>query len=63
MMNTITTVLEFINGKKTYIIAAVVGLEAAAQYLGYPIPSWVQSLTAALGLGAVRSAISKAKPT
>lgn len=53
-------VIEFLNGKKTYIIAAIAACTALAQALGYPIPEWVYTLEGAAGLGAVRIAINKA---
>ena len=48
----------FLNGKKTYIVAFVVAATAAAQAMGYDIPNWVYAIEAALGVGAVRVAIS-----
>ena len=51
----------FLQGKKTYLIAIVIGVGAAAQALGYVIPEWVYALLGALGLGAVRSGIEKSK--
>jgi hypothetical protein len=54
-----STILTFISGKKTYVIAVVAALTAAAQALGYDIPSWVYVIEGAVGLGAVRVAISK----
>ena len=52
-------VLEFLNGKKTYIVAIVAAATAAAQALGYTIPDWVYAMEAALGIGALRIAIAK----
>lgn len=54
-----SAVLAFVDGKKTYFIAGVAAATAAAQALGYDIPSWVYVIEGALGLGAVRVAISK----
>jgi len=51
--------LEAIDGKKTYIVAALIAAGAGAQALGYVIPEWVWSLLGAAGLGAVRSALDK----
>lgn len=53
------SLLSALNGKKTYIIAGIAAGTAAAQALGYHIPDWVYILESALGLGAVRVAISK----
>ena len=54
-----SAITDFLAGKKTYIIALGVGLAAAAQYLGYPIPEWGFTILGGLGLGAVRAAIKK----
>jgi hypothetical protein len=50
---------EFISGKKTYIVAALVGVIAAAQHLGYELPSGTFELLAAMGLGTLRAAVKK----
>lgn len=55
-MNKIT---DFLDGKKSYIVAIVAALTAAAQAFGYEIPEWVYTLEYAAGLGAVRVAINK----
>lgn len=52
---------QFLQGKKTYIVAALIGIAAAATQLGYVIPDIVWPILGALGLGAVRSAIDKLK--
>jgi len=52
-------ILAAIDGKKTYIVAVLVGVGATAQALGYHIPDWTWSLLSAAGLGAVRSALDK----
>lgn len=56
-------VLDFLNGKKTYIVAAVIAITAGVQALGYTVPEWVYVLESALGLGAVRVGITKSGPT
>jgi len=48
-----------LNGKKTYIVAALAAAAAAASALGYEVPEWVWLLLNAAGLGAVRSAIGR----
>jgi xanthine/uracil permease len=47
----------FLDGKKTYIVAILIGLSGAWQALGHTIPEYVWSGLAMLGLGAVRSAV------
>ena len=50
--------VSFLQGKRTYTIAAIAALTAGVQALGYHIPDWVYIIEGALGLGAVRVAIS-----
>jgi hypothetical protein len=52
-------VIAFISGKKTYLVAFVVGAVAAAQHLGYELPPGTFELLAALGLGSLRAGIKK----
>ena len=49
----------FLKGKKSYIIATLAGVGAAAQALGHPIPEYVFILLGAAGLGSVRAAIGR----
>lgn len=51
--------MEFLKGKKTYIIAALAGVLAAVQSLGYPIPEWIYVFLGAAGLGTLRAGIAK----
>ena len=53
---------KWLQGKKTYLLALVIGVIAALNALGYVVPEWVYAILAALGLGAVRSAITKSEP-
>jgi len=53
---------KLLQGKKTYLVALLVGAGAIAISLGYAIPAWVWPVLGALGLGAVRSAVDKLKP-
>ena len=53
------SIIAALEGKKTYIVALIAAVTAAVQALGYPVPDFVYALEAALGLGAVRVAISK----
>lgn len=48
-----------LQGRKTYITAIIVGVVAALNFAGIIIPEWVYIILSALGLGAVRSAITK----
>lgn len=52
-------VVEWLNGKKTYITAIVIGVCAALQASGIEIPEYVYVLLGAFGLGAVRAGIKK----
>ena len=52
--------MDFLAGKKTYIIAALTIAGAVAQALGYEIPEPVWAVLGALGLGSVRLAIGRA---
>ena len=46
-----------LDGKKTYIAAAIAAAVAAAQVLGYTVPDYVLTLLGAFGLYGIRSAI------
>lgn len=50
--------LKALEGKKTYLAAAVAAAVAAAQVLGYEVPEYALTLLAAFGLYGVRSAIA-----
>lgn len=49
----------WLQGKKTYIVAVLAGVAATLNALGIVIPEWVYIVLGALGLGAIRSAITK----
>lgn len=51
--------MKFLQGKKTYIAAAITAVVAGAQVLGYTVPDYALTLLAAFGLYGVRSAISR----
>jgi len=51
--------MDWLKGKKTYITALVIGLLAAAQALGYPIPEWIYAILGGLGLGTLRAGVAK----
>lgn len=56
-MSLLEKVEKFLDGKKTYIVAILIGLGSGWVALGHVIPEWVWIGLSALGLGAVRSAI------
>lgn len=56
-----SAILAALDGHKTYIIAVLIGLSAAAKFLGYDVPEWAWMLLNAVGLGAVRSGVAKAQ--
>lgn len=58
-MSLLSKVEGLLEGKKTYIVSALVAIGAVLQYQGVVIPEFVWSILAALGLGAARSAINK----
>lgn len=53
--------LAFLKGKKTYFVALIAALVAAAQVLGYTIPEGVYEILAALGLVTLRVGVAKTK--
>ena len=53
---------QWLQGKKTYIIAGLAGVAVVLQLIGIVIPEFVWTLLAIAGLGAVRSAIGSVKP-
>lgn len=53
------SILNYINGKKTYIVAALTGVAIVVQAFGIVIPEVVWQMLAVLGLGAIRSALKK----
>jgi len=54
-----TKLIEWLKGKKTYIIAIIGGIVGILQACGVIIPEYVYAILAALGIGAVRAAINK----
>ncbi len=52
-------IIEFVNGKKTYITAILTGVVAAADVLGYQVPEGAYALLAAVFGITVRHAIGK----
>lgn len=60
-MGLLTKIETFLNGKKTYIIAILAGVLTVWSGLGHVVPEYVWAGLAAVGLGAVRSAIGPGK--
>ena len=54
-----TKIVDYLKGKKTYLIAVIVGIVAALQYLGIDIPEYVYAILAAFGLGFLRAGVTK----
>lgn len=52
---------QYLQGKKTYVVAGLIAIGAVMTHLGYVIPEIIWPILGALGLGAVRSAIDKLK--
>lgn len=50
---------KFLEGKKTYITAAAVGICAVLKFLGVEIPEWIWPMLASFGLGFLRSGVDK----
>lgn len=59
MQGILSKIEALLQGKKTYIVGILVGVAAVLQYYQVQIPEYVWTALAALGLGAVRSAIQK----
>lgn len=56
-----TKLINFLKGKKTYIISFVVAVLAGLTYYGIVIPEYVWMILAAAGLGTIRDSIAKLK--
>jgi hypothetical protein len=54
-------IMNFLSGKKTYIIATAAAALAFAQAMGWAIPEWTYVILGALGLGTLRAAVNKAE--
>jgi hypothetical protein len=52
-------VVEFLRGKKTYIVALTAAVMAFAQSMGWPVPEYVYVILGACGLTTVRAAVGK----
>jgi hypothetical protein len=58
-MDILSKIGAFLNGKKSYITAILIGIGGVLVSLGYTIPEYVWILLAAAGFAAVRSAVDK----
>ena len=54
-------IIKYLEGKKTYITAIVIGIVAAAKQLGYEVPPGVLEILAALGLISLRAGVKKSE--
>ena len=52
--------LDFLGGKKTYLVALGIAIVAGLAAAGIPIPIWIEPLGVALGLGSLRAGVKKA---
>ena len=53
-------VIEFLKGKKTYIIAIAIAILGVLQGLEiFVVPEWAWAIIAAVGLGTIRAAVTK----
>lgn len=54
--------LDWLSGKKTYIIAIITAILGVMQANGTPIPEYVWPLLGAFGLGTLRAGVQKSGP-
>jgi ABC-type sulfate transport system permease component len=50
---------KWLEGKKTYIAAAAVGVSAVLKFIGVEVPEWIWPMLASFGLGFLRAAVQK----
>jgi hypothetical protein len=50
--------LDFLNGKKTYIVALLTALVGLLEASGVIIPGWAWPILAALGIGTIRHGVT-----
>ncbi|MCE5277213.1 MAG: hypothetical protein ABFD92_16920 [Planctomycetaceae bacterium] len=53
------SILEWFEGKKTYITAAVTFVLGGLQALGVEVPAWLYAVLASLGITFLRSGVEK----
>ena len=53
--------LDFLKGKKSYLVAIAVAIIAGLQAYGIVIPEYTYAILGALGLGTIRAGIEKSK--
>ena len=51
--------IEFLKGKKTYIVVAAVFIVGGLHACGVEIPQWIYAMLAAAGAGALRAGMDK----
>ncbi len=49
--------LEFLDGKKTYLVAIVAAVLAFCSSMGIVVPDWVMQVLVATGLATLRAAV------
>jgi len=54
-----TKIIEYLKGKKTYIVALTAAALAFAQAMGWPVPEYIYVILGACGFATVRAAIGK----
>lgn len=54
----LSKISKFLEGKKTFIVAILVGVTAALQYSGVVIPEYVFTILGAFGLGFLRAGVA-----
>nr|AGF93096.1 hypothetical protein FLSS-17_0004 [uncultured organism] len=59
MIKAFTKLRKALDGKKTYISAAIFGLLGALKWYGIEIPTFTWPLLTAVGMGSTRAAIKK----
>jgi hypothetical protein len=56
-------IMQWLDGKKTYITAAAILVCGILEYKGIKVPEYVWGALAALGLGFLRLGVTKSGPT
>ena len=54
-----TKIIEYLKGKKTYIVALTAAALAFAQAMGWPVPEYIYVILGACGIATMRAAVGK----